>query len=172
MTVFEIEVFIEVSFAEVDVTTDVDVASLTPPTAVDVLAFAAPCSFFCLPGTIVERGFCPAFAALLVAAHLAFPCLFVGHWGNRGEDVVLLSAHEAVGRAVHAEQTEDGLLVVCPMTCRSVGELVIRAPDGEIGFVDNQGYRGQTEVGSHVGLEEVGSLSASCGSYCQERRKK
>ena len=139
MAVFEIEVFVEVGFAECNIPTDVDVASLATPAAVDVLAFAAPCGLFSLPGAVVETGLCPAFAALLVAAHFAFPCLFIGHGGNRGEDVVLLSAHETVGCAIDAEQTEQGLLVVCPVASSAVGEFVVRAPDGEIGVVDNQG---------------------------------
>ena len=54
------------------------------------------------------------------------------------------------------------------MARRAVGELVIRAPDGEVGVVDNQGNRGKPQVGCRIGLEELGCLGACCGSYCQE----
>ena len=82
VAVLQVEVFLEVSIAEGDVATDVDVAALTSPAAADVVAFAAPGSLFCAPCAVVEGRSGPAFAVLRVADDFAFPCLFVGHWGN------------------------------------------------------------------------------------------
>ena len=169
VAVLDVEVFVKVALVEIHVSADVDICALASPATADVVAFSAPSGFLCPPGSIVEVWLCPAFAVLPIVSDFAFPRLFVRHRGNGSEDVFLLCAHETIGCAVHAKQSEDGLLVVRPVASRAVGELVVRAPDGEVRVIDNQRYRGQTQVCCRVGFEEVACLGANSGSYCHKR---
>ena len=119
---------------------------------------AAPGSFAALPAAVVEVHGGPSGACGLAGDVLASPCLF----GGQGEEAFHALAHEAIGLAVHVEGTVEGLLLAAPMGDAAVVEVVVLAPEAEVG-VDGDERNGWQSQGVRVDWgEELCGLCLTC----------
>ena len=140
------EVLLQVLFRKREGTAHIKVAVQSAPMRTDKAeAIATPGGTSHLPtGTGVESGLLPA-VALYVAGIQTFPRLLVGHRYQRLEHGAV-GAHPTILLSVNGQEAVQRLLVVGPMACGTIGQLVIRRPDREIGVRDEQGHRRCTQV--------------------------
>ncbi len=164
----EVEVAFELTGSQLHGAAHPDVVVLFRPGRADVVVVVrTEGALAALPAGIVEVGLHPVLRGLRARVP-GFPFGLVSHWDDALHEGPLCAAHPSIGRAVHAEQALQGLLVASPVACAAVGELVVGAPDGEIGVADHQWNTWQTQVGLLVGFEELGSLCpARQGDCCK-----
>ncbi len=170
--ILQVEVLLQLLGSQVHLATDIDVTALALPPAADVVqALGAPGSLLGMPlGSIEILGLPPI--ALYLAGDHALPTFLISHRSDGAQDILLLGTQETVNLSIHTEHTQQGHLLVGPVTCRTIGQLVVGRPYGEIGVIDYQWHRGQTKVCTGVWFEDAFGLLllATSHHYCGQKQ--